>query len=200
MGIGSGADGAGAVALQADGKIVAVGHKGDATNTTNDDFAAVRLQGDAVVVSTVVEFYNSTLHHYFITASAAEQASIDAGGSGPGWSRTGLSFRSGGSSRVCRFYGTPGVGPNSHFYTVEAAECAQVKLDPGWHYEGEDFSATPPGASQSCPSGMTQVYRVYNHRAAVNDSNHRYTISAEIFSAMVTSGWNPEGVVFCVPM
>ena len=37
----------------------------------------------------VIEFYNSGLKHYFITASAEEAAGIDAGTAGPGWSRTG---------------------------------------------------------------------------------------------------------------
>ncbi|MEP7084209.1 MAG: hypothetical protein ABI854_05680, partial [Betaproteobacteria bacterium] len=44
----------------------------------------------------VVEFYNTTLNHFFVTADPVERASIDAGGSGPGWTRTGNSFKSGG--------------------------------------------------------------------------------------------------------
>jgi hypothetical protein len=51
----------------------------------------LRYQGDEIA-GTIVEFFITILGHYFITASAAEQASIDAGGSGPGWIRTGYSF------------------------------------------------------------------------------------------------------------
>ena len=36
----------------------------------------------------VVEYYHSTLDHYFITADAAEQAAVDSGAAGA-WRRTG---------------------------------------------------------------------------------------------------------------
>ena len=70
----------------------------------------------------VIEFYNSILKHYFITASAEEAAGIDAGAAGPGWSRTGETWPAWlggplpGATEVCRFYGnaapnpTPGSG------------------------------------------------------------------------------------------
>ena len=79
----------------------------------------------------VVEFRNLYLNHYFLTANRAEMAGIDAGLAGPGWYRTGYGFRAYasktgdcqvGCEAVSRFYGTPGLGPNSHFYTAEAAE------------------------------------------------------------------------------
>jgi CSLREA domain-containing protein len=151
------------------------------------------------ITGTVVEFFNTILGHYFITANAAEQASIDAGGSGPGWSRTGNNFKSGGGSRVCRFYGTPGVGPNSHFYTVDVTECEQVKLDPGWHFESFDFSATPPAGAGTCATGTIPVYRAYNNGFAHNDSNHRYSTSLGIYNGQISAGWHGEGVVFCAP-
>ena len=133
------------MALQPDGKILAAGEIDTGTGTDRvAHYGIARYLGDEIT-GTIVEYFNTILGHYFITASAAEQASIDAGGSGPGWARTGYTFRSGGVSRACRFYGTPGVGPNSHFYTIEPSECALVKTDPGWHFESYDFSATPPG-------------------------------------------------------
>jgi hypothetical protein len=55
---------------------------------------------------TVIEFYNSTLDHYFITADTGEAAAIDNGSTGPGWHRTGDSFNAGGTTPVCRFYGS----------------------------------------------------------------------------------------------
>ena len=88
--------------------------------------------------ATVVEFYNTALKHYFVTASAVEAASIDAGGAGPGWVRTNgrfSAFQNPGDAEellaVCRFYGSAAIdpatglrrGPNSHFYTSNAAEC-----------------------------------------------------------------------------
>jgi hypothetical protein len=43
-------------------------------------------------IPTVVEFYNTTLDNYFITADAGEASAIDTGMAGPGWARTGNSF------------------------------------------------------------------------------------------------------------
>ncbi|MEQ1743090.1 MAG: hypothetical protein ABL869_11425, partial [Candidatus Nitrotoga sp.] len=34
---------------------------------------------------TVVEFYNTTLRHYFITGDPVEASGIDAGAAGAGW-------------------------------------------------------------------------------------------------------------------
>ena len=74
----------------------------------------------------VVEFYNAPLDNYFITADPAEAKAIDNGAAGPGWKRTGDTFGAGGNTAVCRFYGSQTPGPNSHFYTVSAAECAAL--------------------------------------------------------------------------
>jgi serine protease len=73
------------------------------------------------------QYYNAALDHYFITAFADEAADLDAGAPVPGWTRTGFTFRSwksgtGPGNEACRFFGTPGVGPNSHFYTIDPAE------------------------------------------------------------------------------
>lgn len=156
----------------------------------------------------IVEFYNTTLNHYFITAENPEAAAIDAGSAGPGWLRTGASFRAydatvPGANPVCRFYGNPALdanghrrGPNSHFYTVDPQECDAVKLDSGWVYEGIVFYAVPPVNNQ-CPSTYTTVKRLYNNRYAQNDSNHRYTVADRDFNAMAAAGWSAEGAVFC---
>src|SRR5438105_2631797 len=42
--------------------------------------------------ATVIEFYNATLNHYFITAYPEEAAMLDAGTSIKGWTRTGVSW------------------------------------------------------------------------------------------------------------
>lgn len=150
--------------------------------------------------TTTTEFYNTTLKHYFVTASSSEAKGIDNGAAGPGWIRTGYSFNVAeavaGTVPVCRFYGTPGVGPNSHFYTADAGECAFVKKDPGWFYEGIAFYIQLP-QSGSCPAGTTPIYRVYNDRAAANDSNHRFIPDLWVYYQMVNNGWTAEGVVMC---
>ena len=154
----------------------------------------------------IIEFRNEVLGHYFITGGIGEIAAIEAGAAGPGWSRTGLSFRAyspnsgvpSGALSVCRFYGTPGLGPNSHFYTVDPVECELVKRDPGWTYEGTAFYIFPPTNGQ-CATGTQAVFRAYNQRFAQNDSNHRYTTDAAVYVQMQAQGWAGEGVKFCGP-
>jgi uncharacterized delta-60 repeat protein len=146
--------------------------------------------------SPIVEFYHSGLKHYFMTPDGFEADALDRGGAGGGWSRTGVSFYAGGPSPMCRFYGTPGIGPNSHFYTADAAECAGVKRDRGWLYEGLAFSATTaPGGR--CRSGLRPIHRLYNNRAEVNDSNHRHIADFGLVPSMQAQGWIYEGVAFC---
>ena len=171
----------------------------------------------------VVEFYNTELNHYFLTADPAEMDGIDHGAAGPGWARTGMSFNAytldsgiGEKAAVCRFYGDPQpgpdgqrLGPNSHFYTANAFECESVKASAGWLYEMSAFSVSLPiqGACEPghdattvlAPDKLRPVYRVYNNRYSSNDSNHRYTTDIGIYQAMIDQGWVGEGAVFCVP-
>ena len=100
-----------------------------------------------------------------------------------------------GARPVCRFYGTRGVGPNSHFYTVDADECAAVKRDPGWTYEGTAFYVMP-AVAQQCAGGAPPVFRAYNNRFAFNDSNHRYATDYGLLQALQAQGWWMEGTVF----
>jgi hypothetical protein len=161
---------------------------------------------------TVVEYYNTTLRHYFISADAAEQAYVDTGGAGPGWVRTGDSFKvyglSGapaGTSQVCRFYGSVTPGPNSHFYTALPAECDYLRQlqaatpagQPRWNYEGLVFASYLPVNGQCPPQAPVPVYRAYNNRAAQIDSNHRFTTRQGEIQALVAQGWIAEGVAMC---
>ena len=160
-----------------------------------------------VLIPEVVEFYNSNLDHYFITANAGEAAAIDSGSAGPGWSRTGNSFKSGGSIAVCRFYGSPSPGPNSHFYAADPAECASLKqlqavtpaTEKRWNFESNDFNTTLP-VNRACAAGTSPVYRAYNNGFTRGiDSNHRITGDAAGIQAVVARGWADEGVVMCSP-
>src|SRR5580765_51815 len=94
--------------------------------------------------ATAIEYYNPALRHYFITAYPEEAAALDAGTNVKGWTRTGGQFTvftdpAPGLSAVCRFFGTPGKGINSHFYTADAAECAKVKTLTPWTFEAIAF-------------------------------------------------------------
>lgn len=167
----------------------------------------VFVSAPAATGKPTIEFYNVNLKHYFVTAEQAEATAIDNGSAGAGWVRTGFSYnvysgaqisevKAATANPVCRFYGTPGVGPNSHFYTVDAAECAAVKRDPGWTYEGIAYYIQPPQFG-SCPTGTQPIYRVYNNRAQQNDSNHRFTTNPATYQQMGDQGWSMEGVVMC---
>ncbi len=160
---------------------------------------------------TVVEYYAPALDHYFITSDPAEQAFVDSGGAG-NWVRTGNRFSSGGSVQVCRFYGNTSTnpatgqmyGPNSHFYTADANECAFLKslFDPNassWKFESNDFQTTP-SSNGACTSGLTPVYRAYNNGFARGlTSNHRITSNLASYQQTVAAGWSGEGVVMCAP-
>jgi uncharacterized delta-60 repeat protein len=192
---------ANALALATNG-ILAAGRNGDfglLFKLEADGSAGIRSQS-------VPEYFNTTLNHYFMTAEQAEAAAIDAGAAGPGWVRTGQGFRAwtvaggvpAGAQPVCRFYGVPGRGPNSHFYTANPVECDAVKQDPGWRFEGIAFYSIGP-VGGGCPAATQQVFRAYNNRFAQNDSNHRYTTDPDLYRSMQEQGWSAEGVVLCAP-
>lgn len=149
-----------------------------------------------------IEYYHSAFDHYFVTATAAEAAALDAG-TIQGWTRTGQSFRvyplaALAATKVCRFFGISFAPKSSHFYTSSSSECAIVKNNPNWQYEGFAFSVTSPLSSGSCPAWTAPLYRLYNNGMG-GAPNHRYTISTSIRSAMLAQGWISEGVAACVP-
>lgn len=155
---------------------------------------------------TVVEYYNPDLDHYFIAADPDEQAFVDSGAVGR-WQRTGVTFMSGGNVPVCRFYGSMSPGPNSHFYTASADECAQLKqlqdITPAtqkrWNFESLDFLTMVP-MNGTCPTNTLPVYRAYNNGYSRGiDSNHRITRDQAAIQEVVARGWINEGVVMCAP-
>jgi hypothetical protein len=156
--------------------------------------------GGGPSTTTVFEFYNTNLKHYFRTANATEATAIDGGSAGPGWVRTGDNFTAYPASSVspgadvCRFYT---FGANSHFYTVEVPECLSLQNPAsGWVYEGLSFRIGKPTGG-ACDSGTIPVHRLYNNRFAFNDSNHRFTTVFDNVAAMQALGWLYEGVAFC---
>jgi len=161
--------------------------------------AAIEPTGQAI------EYYNASLNHYFITAFPEEAAMLDAGTVVKGWARTGVTFNvwhSAGDAPaavpVCRFFGTPGVGPNSHFYTADAAECALVKSNPNWTYEAVAFYIEVPQGG-ACNPGTEAVYRSFYPGANVSQSNHRFLPDLTMHQKMASSS-TLEGVVMCAPL
>ena len=154
--------------------------------------------GDMAGVGPVaVEFFNPGLGHFFVTASTAEIAALDAGAFGGAWQRTGQTFNVGGTAVVCRFYGMPPTGPDSHFFTANPAECANVMTQfAAWTFEGHAFAVTPATNGQ-CPAGLVAVSRFFNNPTTVGAMNHRFTVTQQAFDQTVAMGWVNEGVVMC---
>ncbi len=148
----------------------------------------------------VVEFRNDALNHYFITAEPAEAALLDAGVVIPGWHRTGFNFKEWAAGDphglpACRFFGTPGIGPNSHFYTISDYECWLTKANPYWLYEGIAFNSEAP-AGEVCAANRVPVVRLYNN-GMDGQASHRFVTSHSEVREMVQRGWMVEGNVFC---
>jgi hypothetical protein len=155
----------------------------------------------------VVEFYNVSRDHYFMSGAAAEIADLDSGVHA-GWVRTGLSFKAyaattTGASPVCRFYLPPAYG-DSHFYSASPAECAQIAAKyAGFVYEtaATFYVGLPDTTTGACATGWSPVYRVWDSRP---DTNHRYTTSLTVRQQMIGQGWVGEGygpnqVIMCAP-
>jgi hypothetical protein len=161
----------------------------------------------------VFEFYAPSLNHYFMTANTGESTNL-ANNPQLGWRPTGdlqIQFSRAvlgvaGTAGVCRFYGHPTIGPNSHFYTADVGECnflRQLQAStpfgrPRWNYEEIAFASLVPSFGQ-CANGSAPIARFYNNGAAANDSNHRYVSTQTNFDAMVRAGWRNEGAVMCAP-
>jgi hypothetical protein len=174
-------------------------------------------QSNVVNVVTAVEYYNSSLDHYFVTADHIEAADLDSGVHA-GWKRTGGSFKAyppegEDGLPVCRFYAPPNSGIDSHFYTQDADECLALQayrfLPPfslvfnPWKLESLNVFRVerPRFIIGDCRPGTLPVYRLWNGR---RDSNHRLTTDASARDAMIAKGyilegWGSNAVFMCTP-
>lgn len=202
--------------IHADGLLLAVSNAGYFICPGADCLGEPKPLIASPGVGAATEFYNTDLKHYFLTPDPAEAAFIDNGGAGPGWQRTGQSFKiwtmlgnnTGSGASVCRFYGSVSPGPNSHFFTLSPGECGfLIELQertpasvPRWNLEEFSFVAAPPGPGGVCPSELAPIYRAYNNGfARGQDSNHRFVADRSLLAPLVSEGWIDEGVAFCVP-
>ncbi len=156
----------------------------------------------------VVEYYNASLDHYFLTADAGERTALDEG-TIPGWKATGQTFGafepdappSPDLAPVCRYYGRPAAGINSHFFSASASDCAYVAATwpESWQLETSNAFKVIPTAN--CGFENHVIARFYNNRA---DVNHRYVEVEDvnwdkptIYQEMLDQGWIAEGAAWC---
>lgn len=166
-------------------------------------------------VGSAVEYFHAVFKHYFTTAEPSELAALDQG-LFAGWARTGEVFHGvyladpsvnqtvTPVSPVCRYYGLPSAGLNTHFFSGFPYECAVIpQLWPNvWILETAHafFVFLPSAGNGKCPDGTIPLYRLFNGKA---DVNHRYTTSLTIRQQMIneywiSEGYGPDGVAMCI--
>jgi probable HAF family extracellular repeat protein len=175
-----------------------------ANGCANGRCQAFRL--DPIAGPVAVEYRHAAHGHYFVTASDDEIAALDRRAFA-GWSRTGEAFAvlpldAPGADNVCRFWSGETYGAVSlHFYTPVAGECAIVRGNAAWRFEGEVFALARPDATGNCAAGTLPLYRLYTSLGGV--PYHRYTTRLAIRAEMMRQGFVPEGsgigVIGCVP-
>jgi hypothetical protein len=169
-----------------------------------------RTVDTSVIAIEYVRYYADTVH-YFLTVSDEEKGYLDTGRLF-GWQRTGEAFwvypvnsSQAGTTPVCRYYGRPEAGLDTHFYSASPEECAEVgrKFGDAWIVESDAFfrATLPDPTTGSCPTNLAPVYRLYNNK---RDVNHVYTTSLEVAvqfrnALWVGEGYGPFAVAMCVP-
>jgi hypothetical protein len=160
-------------------------------------FAIGVISASAVRAGTsAVEFYNSNLDEYFVSADQAEISALE-NGIPAGWLKTGYAFSvssevAPGYMPVCRFFSASFPPKSSHFYTAYADECASLKLGAVWKYESIAFYLALPSESGTCLAGHSPIYRLYNNGLS-GAPNHRYTSARSVVDGMKARGWIAEG-------
>ena len=193
--------------LLADGRVLVAGGEKPLQNDSTSS-AEIFQPASPSGLARVIEYYNESLDHYFITATADEIVKLDDGQLA-GWRRTGYQFNAyeapvAGTSPVCRFYSVAFAGKGSHFYTPLDFECGKLRADAHWTLESAAvFHIALPLQDGACAAGLAPVYRLFNNGQG-GAPNHRYTTDRNVRATMIAHGWVPEGlgpdaVQMCAP-
>ena len=144
------------------------------------------------------EYRNPTTLDYFMTADEREIVALETG-KVAGWSSTFRSFLLDATvgSPMCRFYSASFPGKAPHFYTAIPEECAAVKNNSAWTFEGGVGYAGLPNSMGQCVIGMP-LYRAYNN-GKFGAPSHRYRAGSPLLDMVLYEGWVDEGVVACLP-
>jgi len=158
-----------------------------------------------------VQYWHAAFNHFFLTTNRDEMAALDAG-TIQGWTRYLPEFKvesepGPGLVPVCRFFSAAFAPKSSHFFTAFPEECAAVKANPVWTYEGIAFYARLPAADGTCAAGTMAIYRSYNggangapahlYTAYLGDSCYPYN---SFGTSCVREGVGRDGVAFCAPV
>ena len=178
----------------------------DSLGATASAAKSITVAGGGVATPvTVVEFYNASLDHYFITYVADEIAKLD-NGTFKGWARTGQSFKvyaatQSGTSAVCRIYIPPGKG-DGHFFGRDANECdGTMTKNPTFILESPhvplSVSADARQLRRGTGAGLSRVQQPRRRQSSLHDDR-------AMRDQMVAKGWLAEGdgadtVVMCAP-
>ncbi len=189
----------------------------DGVTGDNDARATAHLGGFSIDTRLIMsEYRHSTLDYFFLTSRHFEKLVFKA--VVPEYQATGRSFLVSptgllsGSQPITRYYFDKVAKAElrgSHFYTlVDAERTALNGLNPGNSSapklpfnEGVDsyaFSPLVEGVGGSCAAGLSPVYRAFRGARFADDPNHRFTTDLALYSALVSSGWDGEGVKMCV--
>lgn len=156
----------------------------------------------------IVGFYSAERAHFFQTSDRSEASLLDAKPSEE-WQRAGSTLalspesEAPGTHPVCRFYGLPSAGLDSHFFSASEDECSAVadKFKGKWKLETDNaFRAyLPELITGVCPASTVPVYRLFNNRT---DANHVYTTirasrDALVAAGFISEGYGPDGVGWC---
>lgn len=179
--------------------------QGDYHSTGVPQYTTTVIVSKTDALGDATEYYHAGLDHYFVTTLAGEIAALDSGVLS-GWIRTGQKLSgvfvvdpSIGATQapvtpVCRFYGLPSAGLNTHFFSASPDECAAVAANWPDRWQLETSTALyvyqARATDGGCPDATWPVYRLYNNRP---DVNHRYTTSLVIRQQMIDQGWIAEG-------
>ena len=129
---------------------------------------------------------------------------LDQGVVVPGWQRTGFEFKSWLPGIGFRRRGMPVLrharasARTRTSSPIDANECAMVRANPDWTFEGLAFKAHRRSTWRSARPTVPVVWRLYNNGMG-GQANHRYLTSRSEIGDMIGRGWLLEGPVFCTP-
>jgi len=134
-----------------------------------------------------IEYVHAGYGHYFVTASTEETQALDSGAI-PGWTRTrrffDVVFRSAPQVQMTYAILERQLVCSEEFpfsTRRRRQECAAVRQNPDWQFEGKVFAVGAPLYGFACGEGLIPLYRLYNDGKG-GAPNHRYTASSYVRS------------------